>query len=72
MNIRQLIDEEISKLEEEQLAELYEIVKNFSRSQSKTNNSLFTKLKQVKLEGPVDFAANVDLYINGEKKIDGG
>ncbi len=72
MNIRQLIDEEISKLEEDQLAKLYEIVKNFSRSQSKTNNSLFTKLKQVKLEGPVDFAANVDLYINGEKKIDGG
>ncbi|MFP4319831.1 MAG: hypothetical protein ACLFQ7_12805 [Phormidium sp.] len=72
MNIRQLIDEEISKLEEEQLAELYEIVKDFSRSQSKTNNSLFTKLKQVKLEGPVDFAANVDLYLNGEKKIDGG
>ncbi|KPQ37926.1 MAG: Fibronectin-binding protein (FBP) [Phormidium sp. OSCR] len=72
MNIRQLIDEEISKLEEEQLAEIYEIVKDFSRSQSKTNNSLFTKLKQVKLEGPVDFAANVDLYLNGEKKIDGG
>jgi len=68
MNIRQLIDEEISKLEEEQLAEIYEIVKDFSRSQSKTNNSLFTKLKQVKLEGPVDFAANVDLYLNGEKK----
>ena len=68
MNIRQLIDEEISKLEEEQLAEIHEIVKDFSRSQSKTNNSLFTKLKQVKLEGPVDFAANVDLYLNGEKK----
>jgi hypothetical protein len=68
MSIRQLIDEEISKLEEEQLEELYEIVKNFSRP--KTNNSLFSKLKQVKIEGPVDFAANVDLYLNGEKNID--
>lgn len=68
MSIRQLIDEEISKLEEEQLEELYEIVKNFSRP--KTNNSLFSKLKQVKIEGPVDFSANVDLYLNGEKNID--
>jgi hypothetical protein len=68
MNIRQLIDEEISKLEEDKLPELYEIVKDFS--QSKTNNSLFSKLKQVKIEGPVDFAANVDLYLTGEKKID--
>ncbi|MDT9196143.1 MAG: hypothetical protein P5702_22850 [Limnospira sp. PMC 1291.21] len=64
MNIRQLIDEEISKLDEDELAQLYEIVKNFSRP--KTNNSLFSKLKQVKIEGPVDFAANIDLYLNGE------
>ncbi len=71
MNIKQLIYEEIGKIEEAKLAELYEIVKDFSQSQSTEKPSLFRKLKQVKIEGPVDFATNVDLYLNGEKKIDG-
>ncbi|USR89889.1 hypothetical protein NEA10_13585 [Phormidium yuhuli AB48] len=55
MNIRQLIDEEIDKLEEDELLELYEIVKKFSRP--KTNNSLLSNLMQIQIEGPVDFAA---------------
>ena len=35
MNIRQLIDEEIDKLEEDELLELYEIVKKIFTSKNK-------------------------------------
>ncbi len=68
MNIKQLIYQEIANIEEDKLTELYEIIKNFSQSPSIKKNSIFTKLKKVKIEGPIDFATNVDLYLNGEKR----
>lgn len=30
---------------------------------------LLSKLKQVKIEGPKDFAAKLDLYLSGEKLL---
>ncbi|MEA5418029.1 hypothetical protein VB712_02260 [Spirulina sp. CCNP1310] len=70
MNIKQLIYQEIANIEEDKLTELYEMIRNFSQSSSIKNDSLFTKLKKVKIEGPVDFATNVNLYLDGEKGID--
>lgn len=70
MNIKQLIYEEIGKIEEDKLEELYEIVKHFSQTQTK-KTSAFQKLKRIKIQGPVDFAANFDSYLNGEKTLDG-
>lgn len=39
------------------------------RGQNK-GKRLLTKLKEVKIHGPEDFAANIDLYLSGEKRID--
>jgi hypothetical protein len=30
--------------------------------------SLMTKLKQIKIDAPTDFATNLDLYVSGEKR----
>lgn len=72
MTLKELIYEEINKISEDNLAELYEVVKQFAEVKS-THGKIgaLTKLKQVKIQGPVDFAANLDLYLNGEKQIDG-
>ncbi|HEX9987815.1 MAG TPA: SRPBCC domain-containing protein [Chloroflexia bacterium] len=32
--------------------------------------SLMSRLRNIKIEGPEDFAANIDLYMSGEKRID--
>jgi hypothetical protein len=75
MTIKQLIYDEISNISEENLEDLYEIVKRFA--QEKTTEKppekigALAKLKRVKIQGPVDFAANLDLYLNGEKSVDG-
>ncbi|MEB3310168.1 MAG: hypothetical protein VKJ02_08020 [Snowella sp.] len=71
MNTKELILEEISKIEENNLEELYELVKNFSKSKSSEKKlGALAKLKKIKIQAPVDFAANIDLYLNGEKQID--
>ncbi len=61
MNIKQLIYQEIANIEEDKLTELYEMIRNFSQFSSIKNDSLFTKLKKVKIEGPIDFATNINL-----------
>ena len=40
-------------------------------SETRTNGQSFlSKLKDISIEGPEDFAANIDLYLSGEKSID--
>jgi hypothetical protein len=71
MTIKELIYEEINKLEEEKLSELYEVVKRFAQVKStKPKLGALAKLKRVKIQAPVDFTANIDLYLNGEKQIE--
>lgn len=31
------------------------------------SDSLFTRLKQIEIDGPSDFSENIDAYLNGEK-----
>jgi hypothetical protein len=71
MTIKELIYEEINKLEEENLSELSEVVKRFAQVKSpKPKLGALAKLKRVKIQAPVDFTANIDLYLNGEKQIE--
>ncbi len=74
MTLKELIYTEISKLEEESLEELYEFVKQFAntntKSAAKPKIGILNKLKRIKIQAPVDFAANIDLYMSGEKNLD--
>jgi hypothetical protein len=70
MVTKEIIKSEIEKVPEECLEELYEVVKIYSRSEVTTNGgSLFSKLREITIEGPEDFSANIDMYLSGEKSI---
>jgi hypothetical protein len=71
MATREEIKSEVEKVPDERLDELYRVVKTFSQAKSSDGKqSLMAKLRSIQIEGPEDFAANFDLYLNGEKSID--
>jgi len=71
MATREEIKSEVEKVPEERLEELYRVVRTFSEEKSTDGKqSLMAKLRSIQIEGPEDFAANLDLYLNGEKSID--
>ena len=62
MSTKELIEAEIEHLDEEQLDQLLNVVQALSQSKKPAASpSLMAKLKQVKIDGPEDFAANLDL-----------
>ena len=38
-------------------------------SQERNSDTLFSKLRKIKIKGPADFSENLDLYLSGEKTI---
>lgn len=71
MTTRELIQAEIDNLDDADLKELYVLVQDFVQSRQKSKpQSLMAKLKAIKIEAPEDFAANLDLYLNGEKRVE--
>ena len=70
MSTKELIEAEIEHLNDEQLEQLYQVVRELSASKKPASSpSLMAKLKQVKIDGPEDFATNLDLYLSGEKRV---
>lgn len=71
MTTRELIRAEIENLPEENLGELYRMVRHFAQAKATPARKLGTlsSLKQIKIQGPEDFAANLDQYSNGEKQL---
>ena len=72
MTLKELIYAEINKIEEDNLDELYEFVKELAiaKSAAKPKTRILNKLKRIKIQAPVDFSANIDLYMSGEKNLD--
>lgn len=68
MTLKDSIEAEIDELEEDNLDELYELVKRFAETKAQKKPGILSKLKQIKIQAPEDFAANVDLYLSNEKK----
>lgn len=67
---KELIKIEIEKVPEERLAELYSVVKRYSESPGNGDGqSLMSKLREIAIEAPEDFAENIDLYLTGEKTV---
>ena len=72
MTLKELIYAEINKIEEDNLDELYQFVKQLANAKTtaKPKTGILTKLKRIKIQAPVDFSANIDLYMSGEKNLD--
>ena len=69
MTTKEAIKAEIDKMGEEALDELYELIRDFARSRvSSEKPTLMDSLLEIQIEGPEDFAANLDLYLSGEKR----
>ena len=65
MTTRDLIQGEIDRLDELSLQKIYGFIQQMSaQSEEKPSSGLLAKLRQIKLDGPVDFAENIDLYLN--------
>ncbi len=70
MSTKELIEAEIQSMDENQLDELYKIVKQITGMKPRvSSSSLMSKLKQVRIQAPEDFATNLDLYASGEKRV---
>ncbi|NOX63611.1 MAG: hypothetical protein GXP42_16935 [Chloroflexi bacterium] len=71
MITKQMIIEELDVLEEDDLDKLYRIIKDLEAQKYATPTpSLMTRLKRVKIDAPPDFAANLHLYLSGEKHVE--
>jgi hypothetical protein len=71
MTTRELIQAEIGKVPEERLDELYALVRDFVVSKAGSGGpGIMARLRKVRIEGPADFAANLDLYLSGEKRVE--
>lgn len=69
MTTKELIVTEVGKLGEKELNELYGIIKRFAESKKPASSpGLMSKIKRVQINAPNDFAANLDLYVSGEKR----
>jgi hypothetical protein len=68
MTAKDKIQAEIDTLNEEYLDELYILIKEFTQSkQPLKKTSLISKLKQIKIDAPEDFASNLDSYLARDK-----
>lgn len=64
MNTKEQIQAEIDSLKEEYLDELYILIKDFTQSkQQPKKGSFMSKLKKIKIDAPLDFAGNLELYV---------
>ncbi len=70
MTTKELINTEIEKLSEDELTKVYGVVKSLAESKaSEQRPTLMSRLKRIQIEAPEDFAANLDLYASGEKRV---
>jgi propanediol dehydratase small subunit len=55
MSIKQLIQAEIEKVPEEELREIYELIREYNKQKSIQKKGALAKIKQIKINGPEDF-----------------
>jgi hypothetical protein len=68
MTAKDNIKAEIDSLNEEYLDELYLLIKDFAQSkQNLKKPSFMSKLKQIKIDAPENFASNLDSYLAGDE-----
>jgi hypothetical protein len=74
MMTKERIHAEIDRAPEEDLDELYSLIKRSLADQEPraSKPGLLDRLKWIQIDAPEDFAANLDLYMSGGKPLAGG
>ena len=73
MSTKELIQQEIDKLDEARLPALYELVKRFVKPQAERPPSAETfmdRLRKIHISAPPDFSENHRQYASGAKSFD--
>jgi hypothetical protein len=71
MTTKELIQSEIDHVPVEDLDALYHLIRQFVKSkESPQKPGILSKLRSVSIDAPTDFAANLDLYMSGEKRVE--
>jgi hypothetical protein len=70
MTIKEKIIAEVDKLADEQLEEVFILLQNYVAAKPTKAGSFLERLSQIQIDGPEDFAANLDQYLSGEKQLD--
>ena len=61
----------MANLREKEPKAVHRSVRKLSRSRAKARRpSLMTRLRNIKIDAPEDFALNFDLYLSGEKRVE--
>jgi len=72
MTTKERVEAQLSSLDENEMSQLLIIIEQMAQKGSQPATprepGLLSKLKQVKIEAPEDFAANLDAYMIGEKQ----
>ncbi len=70
MTTKELIKAEVDRVSDEDLEELYGLVKSFTEAKVQDDEQDFmAQLRSIQIDGPEDFATNFDLYMSGEKRV---
>jgi len=71
MSTKELIQAELDTLSDEDLEALYALIKQFIQSKRPAKpRSLMATLRDIQIDAPPDFAANLDLYVSREKRAE--
>ncbi len=71
MSTKELIQAELDTLSDEDLEALYTVIKQFIDSKRHAKpRSLMATLRNIQIDAPPDFAANLDQYVSGEKRAE--
>jgi hypothetical protein len=69
MTTKEKIVAEIGALSDRDLDELHGIIHEFIESRVQSSpTTLMERLRRVRIVGPTDFSANLDMYMTGEKR----
>jgi len=67
---KELIKSDFEKVPDNRLEELYSVVRTYSQpSRNGVGRSFMSRLREITIDGPEDFAENIDLYLTGEKTV---
>ena len=73
MSTKDLIQQEIDKVEEARLSALNELVKRFAKpktNQPPGSGTLMDRLQKIRISAPPDFSVNHEQYASGAKSFD--